>query len=378
MTRLAPLASTLAIAGFLVGSSPAEADSLTLQADFSNSAAQATVVASGTASANPSDPQSADSAWLGDGVDVYVQAPGSLCAASESEENYQPTLGEMAPAYASAFGNYTQTLTIALDPGQPSGDYVFCGYLTADFVNLSTAGDDYIDEATNSTTAIFNSVPSGVSTPAPPSSPTSAPSGGGKSGGPTKPKTPGGLRNFGAASRSIPVTRLYAFAARCNALPCHIRLTEQAFASGRRVPRLDRTGGPRITMSKNARSGTAWAVWFKHSDINPKLLAAEVKQHRRITLHVRATLTDRYGSSISATRKITLKSRAAPKSPARAKPPTLVSLACQQARLDLLNARKDLLWVISTGGDVQQAELTVKWAKVVVKADCSAKRSRHH
>jgi hypothetical protein len=182
----------------------------------------------------------------------------------------------------------------------------------------------------------------------------------------TKPATPGTLSNYGPASASVPFVHLYAFAAKCNALPCHIRLIETASVSGRSLPALGYHSGPEITMSSNAPLGKTYAVWFDHSDIDPNLLADEVKEHGSVTLGVRATLTDSHGASISATRVIELTPQKAKK------PPKPVSLQCQQARLNLLNAKKKLLYVIATGGDVEQAQLNVQKAKSKVKIDCRA------
>jgi hypothetical protein len=438
LIRLALLTPVLAGAFCFTGITNATADSLATQASFANSNADATVVVSGTASANPSDPNTTNSLWDGDSVFVYVQAPTSTCAATDSAEEDQPTLGEMAPASASVTGNYSQTLTIALDPGESSGNYVFCAYLDAIFTNFDTGGEDSVDEATATTTAIYTTASTAPPSPPPTTNPApTSPSGAGKPliltasslhtgavrvtaagtgagqdslsgsdgldifavspsagcdddaqdewndlnqprvgstdypvsklvrgsysvafdfgppGSPrryklcaylssdgtassgagdfpdaekslsisaaTKPATPGTLTNFGSAARSIPFTRLYVFAVRCRALPCRIRLNETAAVAGRSVRALDHTRGPAIMMSSNPQAGTTWAVWFDHSDINPRLLTAEVYQHGSVTIHARATLTDSYGASVSASRTIKL---VLPKPRGRGKPLT--------------------------------------------------------
>jgi hypothetical protein len=144
------------------------------------------------------------------------------------------------------------------------------------------------------------------------------------------------LTSYGSSTVYVPFKHIYAFSVRCAALPCQIKLTEQATTKGQHIAGLDRLNDPPITMTEQPSAGPephcseeeelesgarcpkkeAWeeaeeeavyAVWFTPSDLNRALLSKTLSRDGSVTLHVGATLIDATGKTTAAHRLITLR-----------------------------------------------------------------------
>lgn len=114
------------------------------------------------------------------------------------------------------------------------------------------------------------------------------------------------LTSFGPGRIRLPYSRIYAFTVSCSVLPCTIQLTQAPFGGKHRLWRLRDLHNAPIVMSSQPGPGSLFAVWWVRSDFDQALLGADVSRYGSVVLRVKAVLTDGHGSSITATRRITM------------------------------------------------------------------------
>lgn len=114
------------------------------------------------------------------------------------------------------------------------------------------------------------------------------------------------LTKFGPARVKVPYSRIYAFKAKCAALPCKIWLGQHFYAGHRPLRGLRELERGPIKMNQNGSPGEPWVTWYVKQDFNQKLLKADLAKYHRLTLDLTGTITDANGGSATAKRSITL------------------------------------------------------------------------
>lgn len=136
---------------------------------------------------------------------------------------------------------------------------------------------------------------------------------------PRVPKQRLGLRSNGPGSYEMPIKRTSVpiFAARCRVAPCTVTVTARAIVDGRAVEGLVRKT---LTETNEIFDHYRFVVAYERYQFARKRLRAAVRRHGRVTLRLRAVLSDPAGNTKTKTRKLRLVRKPPPTPPS---PPTL-------------------------------------------------------
>jgi len=97
--------------------------------------------------------------------------------------------------------------------------------------------------------------------------------------------------------------RIDVYSVLCAAPPCHIRLTERAYAAGRHVPALDDQSLSPLLQSAATYDGS-YAVAFREGAAFRALLKSAIARHGSVVLHFTGTVIDARGGRAEAARTI--------------------------------------------------------------------------
>lgn len=114
------------------------------------------------------------------------------------------------------------------------------------------------------------------------------------------------LTNYGPARVRVPYSQVYAFQARCAALPCKVWLGQHFYAGLTPLRPLRELESGAIEMKQNGLPGQPWVTEYVRRDFDQKLLRADLAKYHRLTLKLTGKITDAKGGSATAKRTITL------------------------------------------------------------------------
>jgi hypothetical protein len=114
------------------------------------------------------------------------------------------------------------------------------------------------------------------------------------------------LTNYGPARVTVPYSRVYAFQAKCAALPCKIWLGQHFYAGHTALRALRELEPGPIEMNRKGLPGKLWATWYVRRDFDQKLLRADLAKYHRLALKLTGKITDAKGGSATAERTVTL------------------------------------------------------------------------
>lgn len=114
------------------------------------------------------------------------------------------------------------------------------------------------------------------------------------------------LSPYGPSTVRVPYSRIYAFRAKCTALPCKVWLGQHFFAGRTPLRALRELMPGPIEMRRNGSPGRPWVAVYVKADFNQALLHSDLTRYKRLTLHLTAKIIDAAGGSARATRTLTL------------------------------------------------------------------------
>lgn len=114
------------------------------------------------------------------------------------------------------------------------------------------------------------------------------------------------LSPYGPSTVKVPYKRIYAFRAKCGALPCEVWLGQHFYAGSRPLRALRELQPGPIEMRQNGSAGRPWVASYVQADFNQTVLRSDLARYGRLTLKLTGKITDAAGDSARATRTLTL------------------------------------------------------------------------